>query len=194
MIPIVAVGPRGMRSPQVDVSIRVSHDLYCAVRKIGDSPSRTAQSGEESEERRRPPLSEGPAGRAEQLPARCNREGLPRELSDPGESVAQLPDCLVCPGGEISRMGVQRPGIGGQRSGGKGQSRDLVVEVPTRARIIVSEVPARRGPVRPDARSARVATAGLPSSSSHRGKPGAAVRREGEPGSNRHRRGRQRSA
>ncbi len=35
---------------------------YCAVRKIGDSPSRTAQSGRESEEGRRPaPLGRVPA-------------------------------------------------------------------------------------------------------------------------------------
>jgi|GEM_PF-4449281 hypothetical protein len=39
--------------------------IYCAVRKIGDSPSRTAQSGRESEEgRRSAPLGRVPATQA----------------------------------------------------------------------------------------------------------------------------------
>jgi hypothetical protein len=75
-------------------------DHYCAVRKIGDSPSRTAQSGGESNEGRRP-LSVGSVGRAEPLPrVLCKGEGLPRERSSAGNGVAILPRCVVCGGAQ----------------------------------------------------------------------------------------------
>ena len=67
---------------------------YCAVRNIGDTSTGTAQSGGEPERGGGPPRSVGSVGRVEPLRyVLCKREGLPRERSSAGDSVAILPRC-----------------------------------------------------------------------------------------------------
>jgi len=56
------------RSGEVSGARALNRNAYCAVRKIGDTPTGTAQSGGESERGGGPPLSVGSAGRAESLP------------------------------------------------------------------------------------------------------------------------------
>ena len=84
------------RSGEVSGARALNRNAYCAVRKIGDTPIGTAQSGGESEEGRRPAPLGGVRGEGRELAAcLCKREGLPRERSSAGGGVAILPRCVV---------------------------------------------------------------------------------------------------
>jgi hypothetical protein len=96
------VAPRGLRLPidfffrslAEDSEERISRSTYCAVRKIGDTPTRPHSPGESPTRGGGPPLSVGSVGRAEPLRCTlCKGEGLPRERSSAGNGVAIIPRC-----------------------------------------------------------------------------------------------------
>ena len=73
---------------------------YCAVRKIGNTANRTAQSGESRDEGRRPaPLGKGPGGGPSAcVPSGARARVFPRTEQRGGRCWPIIPRCVVCPG------------------------------------------------------------------------------------------------